>query len=86
VEEIFGLIVELLLDLIAERPIGGLIAVTGCSFIICFILTDSIVPIILGVLIALGVGRGISQPGLMTLGLSEKPTARGLEIYSTLYV
>ena len=75
-EEILGLLVELLLDLIAERPVVGLVIVTGCSFIICFILMDSIVPIVLGVLIALGVAWGISQPDLMTLGLSGKPAAR----------
>jgi len=68
-------IVILLLELIAKRPMAA-VAVLAVSFI-CLILTGSIVPIPIGVLIAFWVRWQMSCRGVLTLGLSDRPRTHG---------
>ena len=70
-------ILELLLDLIVERPIAGVVVSIVALSVICFVLTGSIVPIPLGVLIIGWVHWRISRYRVLTLGVSDKPLRAG---------
>jgi hypothetical protein len=63
--------VELLLELIAERPVVGIAALALALSFICFIFTGSIVPIVCGFLISLWVRWRISRYRNITLGLGD---------------
>jgi hypothetical protein len=69
--------VEMLLELMVERPMVGIVTLTFAVSVICFVLTGSIVPIICGLLISLWVHWRISRRRIITLGLSDRTAPKG---------
>jgi hypothetical protein len=65
-------LVEMLLELMVERPMVGIATLTLAASVICFILTGSIVPIVCGLLISLWGHWRISRRRVITLGLSDR--------------
>ena len=70
-------VVELLLELMVERPAVGMAALSWLLSFICFTLTGSTVPIVGGFLISLWVRWRISQDRSITLDLADRTAPKG---------